>query len=694
MRTLLIDNYDSFTYNLYHLWAEVCGSAPLVLQNDDWTGWADLDKSCLDAIIISPGPGRPERERDFGISRLALACVKTPVLGVCLGHQGLCQREGARIERAPEPFHGRTSRILHTGHALFDGIPSPFLAVRYHSLVARDIPNSLDVIANTEDGLVMAVAHRDRPHFGVQFHPESIATEYGRELLGNFRRAAGPGRGAVSSTHIGLGARARDVPGPTSAGYGITVRRLDDAPEPQQALSALFGNSEPLAWLDSNQEDSRAGYSMLCNAGPELGEVVRYWVDERRVVVERPAGGDTSHHPGTLFDYLERELALRRVPPGAAPVDFALGYVGVLGYELKGDLGSPNRHSSQLPDALLLFCDRGYVYDHRTGTGWLMALYRGGSEGAARDWIARASERLFRATTAGVSSASSQSEASVPLDAARRAVVPRYDAVSYRALVTECQRAIAEGESYELCLTNCFTIPFDGDALGAYFRLRRQNPAPYAAFLRLPGVSVLSSSPECFLRGESDGRVQSRPIKGTAPRSSIPEVDAQLRQDLLHSEKERAENLMIVDLVRNDLGRVCQISSVHVPSLYAVESYATVHQLVSTVCGQLSPGVSAIDCVRACFPGGSMTGAPKLRAMEILGGLEGGARGFYSGALGYFSLNGAFDLSIVIRTLVLVGDQALLGSGGAVVAQSEPDREVAEAELKAAAVLGVFATPA
>jgi para-aminobenzoate synthetase len=475
------------------------------------------------------------------------------------------------------------------------------------------------------------------------------------------------------------------------AEYGITVRRIDNAPVPEHVLLPLFGSSEPLAWLDSSLQDSRARYSVLCSASPELGEIVRYRVEERRVVVERPAG-ETSYHPGTLFEYLERELALRRVSPKAASVGFALGYVGVLGYELKGDLGSPNRHSSQLPDALLLFCDRGYVYDHRTGTGWLMALHREGRDGAARDWIARASEQLPLATTADVSSASSQPEASAPLDAAKRAVGRRHDAARYRELVTACQHAIAEGESYELCLTNCFTVRSQGDVLRAYLRLRRQNPAPYAAFLRLPGVSVLSSSPECFLRGESDGRVQSRPIKGTAARSSIPDVDAQLRHDLVNSEKERAENLMIVDLVRNDLGRVCEISSVHVPSLYALESYATVHQLVSTVCGQLLPGVSAIECVRACFPGGSMTGAPKMRAMEILGGLEGGARGFYSGALGYFSLDGAFDLSIVIRTLVLVGNQALLGSGGAVVAQSEPDREVAETELKAAALLGLFAT--
>ncbi len=292
-------------------------------------------------------------------------------------------------------------------------------------------------------------------------------------------------------------------------------------------------------------------------------------------------------------------------------------------------------------------------------------------------------------------------------------MLPWHNAAGYAALVESCQRALFAGESYELCLTSGYSLAPAPPPWALYSALRSRNPAPYSAWLRVaastphevgaaswPGVAGWCSSPERFLAGLRGGLLEARPIKGTALR--VPgdaAADAAAAAALASSPKEVGENLMIADLLRNDLGRVCEPGSVHVPALVALESYASVHQLVSTVRGLRSPGVSAVAAVRAAFPGGSMTGAPKVRSMALLDDLEGRARGVYSGALGFLSVNDTFDLNIVIRSAVYLEPEASCGSspaephamsvgaGGAVVVGSDPAGEHAEMALKAAPLL-------
>jgi para-aminobenzoate synthetase len=242
-----------------------------------------------------------------------------------------------------------------------------------------------------------------------------------------------------------------------------------------------------------------------------------------------------------------------------------------------------------------------------------------------------------------------------------------------------------------VCLTDQISSDASPDPFELYRVLRRGNPAPFAAYLKLGEMAIVSSSPERFLSVDRERRVQARPIKGTAPRSPDPAVDEATLAALLHDEKTFAEHLMIVDLLRNDLGRVCEVDSVRVSEFMAGERYRTVFQLTSTIVGLLARGRTPVDCVRACFPGGSMTGAPKLRTMEIIDDIEREARGVYSGALGYFGFDGSVDLSIVIRTIVLRAGRTTIGAGGAIVTQSDPAEEFEEFLLKARAPMAAIA---
>jgi aminodeoxychorismate synthase component I len=271
-----------------------------------------------------------------------------------------------------------------------------------------------------------------------------------------------------------------------------------------------------------------------------------------------------------------------------------------------------------------------------------------------------------------------------------RSSVVRHDDRNYLRLIIEAQKYIAAGDVYQLCLTNQISLKVSGDALHTFLKLRESNPAPYSAYLRFGDLKVVSCSPEQFLRVTSGGTLSSKPIKGTRPRGEDAGADALAAEELKGNEKERAENLMIVDLMRNDFGRVAEPDSVIVPKLFDVESYATVHQLVSTVEAKLAPNLTAVDAIKSAFPGGSMTGAPKQRATQIIRELEGGNRGIYSGILGYLTHGGVAEFAMVIRTLVVNGADASIGVGGGITIDSLPEAELQETKIKARALLAAL----
>ena len=609
---LLVDNYDSYTFNLAHLVAQAAGREPLVVPAGEA---ADLPQRVrageFSHVVISPGPGTPEREEDFGASRRvieAAADADIPLLGVCLGHQGLAMLAGAAVTRAPEPRHGFVSTVTHSGEGIFAGIPQDFEVVRYHSLHVDEVPG-ITVHARSEDGVIQALKVDGLNHWGVQFHPESVLTQHGAAIMRNF-----------------LG------------GWRVLHREIPGALDCQRVFNAITCDGNDAFFLDS--ADARGRFSILGDTAGTLSRSMSYSLDD-----------------GNVLDTLDAELSTPVVD--APDLPFTGGWIGYLGYEC-AQLTMPItlRHHSPYPDAYFVRPQSFIVYDHQAETAHLCALAGDGDTGL----LDRLEQALKGAEGAGGTSIGEGS----------------WSNPDYLGSIERAQELLRAGESYEVCLTDTFTAEATGDI---YPSLREHNPAPYAAHLIFDGVEVASASPERFLtvRGRE---VEAKPIKGTIAADQDPA--------LLDDAKTRAENLMIVDLLRNDLSRVCEPGTVRVPGLMQVESYATVHQLVSTITGHLREGHTAVDAVRATFPPGSMTGAPKLRTCEIIDRLETSPRGVYSGALGYFGFDGQADLSVVIRTAVRAGSTITVGAGGAIVLASDPESELAERNLKAQSVLGAW----
>jgi len=378
----------------------------------------------------------------------------------------------------------------------------------------------------------------------------------------------------------------------------------------------------------------------------------------------------------------EARALLRRqrqeVLPGLPP--FQGGIAGYVSYDWGAELErvarpAPDRFTPQVSDVLLALYDWVIAWDHLEEKAWLIAA------SARTTW---AQERLRAAPPA-------VRDHPAPVGHAPESNFARAE---YEAGVSRIREYIAAGDVYQVNLAQRFHAPFRGSPLALYRRLRARNPAPFGAYLDFAGTTVTSISPERFLRFDPQTRlVEARPIKGTRPRDATAARDSALARELLESEKDRAENVMIVDLLRNDLGKVCRAGSVTVPKLFALESHPTVHHLVSTVTGVLADDRDAFDLLRAAFPGGSVTGAPKIRAMQIIAELERSPRGVYCGAVGYVSATGAMDFNIPIRTIVLRDGMATFHAGAGIVWDSEPAAEYQETLAKARTMMEALTSP-
>ncbi len=414
-------------------------------------------------------------------------------------------------------------------------------------------------------------------------------------------------------------------------------------------------------WLDSARQEPRGRFSILA-------------ADPIAVIRAEPFG--------SLAAWFAKAQ-----PVPVSDIQFSGGAaIGFFGYELKNQLEKlPQKAADDtgMPQSWWGIFDVLVVFDHTTEQAWLVST---GLTAQGKRENARAEKRAgkFLRVMSSRTRTTTRTTTSEPRSSFTRE--------QYLAAVRRAKDYIAAGDVYQINLSQRFecraAAPLDvAQQTALYLNLRETNPAPFAAFLDIGDATILSSSPECFL-DINDRAVRTFPIKGTRPRGATSEEDARLAQELRGSKKDHAELVMIVDLERNDLGRVCEFGSVRAPNIARVESYATVHHLVATVEGKLSEGVSHLDCIRACFPGGSITGTPKIRAMEIIDELEPCARGVYTGAVGIigFPHGGEHQqttLNIAIRTMTVKGNRVLFHSGGGIVADSEPAAEYEETLHKA-----------
>lgn len=452
------------------------------------------------------------------------------------------------------------------------------------------------------------------------------------------------------------------------------VKQIETSLEVFELYKAIVAGEDQI-FLDSSKNDAVYGRYSIIGATPFL--TIKY---ENEYLYEKaPKHSFTNRNTQDVFDYLNEKIEQYKIE-NHTNLPFLGGAMGYFSYDLGCRLENITTKSEQIvqiPDAYFVFYDNVIIIDHDLKQVFVTGL---GILEDADISISKIIEIIRLFEDEKMSKVLAHEETSKPL-----LFQSAFTKNEYKVAVEKMRQFIREGDIYIANMTHTFTSDFCGDPMQTYERLRKINPAPFSAYLPLNEFSILSSSPERFLRIEN-GQVETRPIKGTIPRGSTLTEDILNRKKLEESEKDKSELLMIVDLERNDLSKVCQVGTVKVPELFTLEAFSTVYHLVSTVTGTLKNNATAVDCVKATFPGGSITGAPKIRAMEIIDELERNQRNVYTGCIGYFGFDGNADFNIIIRSILIKDHFAHIGVGGGITWESDAEREYEETIAKAVAL--------
>lgn len=757
-RILFLDAYDSFSNNVVDCLVQQIGARVESIFIDDsrFASRPDIDflrfLDGFDAVVAGPGPGNPTNAADVNlISRLWTLDSDhlLPVFGICLGFQSLAVAHGASVRRLRDPRHGTIARIQHCDTSLYVNA-GDVRATLYNSLEvildsktssAKLIPLAWATVDYGAHSSLMAVKHSSKPYWGVQYHPESVCTNIaGSRVFEAWWREANrwlhryrPLRQCSLGQHIIANDKV-NTPNQLNGQSGFSTRRqvhwqtvpLSEAStiEVWQRLQKMSPLSSKHYLLESgtradgrpvNPETGR--FSIVACEDVDSRERYEYYSSTSTLVhIQGHTVRRTAAVIRDLWQVLSDNIEAKyKAMGGPSATPFWGGFVGFASYEaclesinVKGCIPKDAR-----PDAVFVFCPRSVVIDHVAQRIYVQTI-----RAADESWISDVVSKLAASSAAHVKPRErrlSRTDSGVCLrQKSAHLITSQPSAQAYARKIRECKDEISAGNSYELCLTAQTEVKRDlrerrpsDDAKDLYRRLRKNNPAPFGAFLQFSSeqgnVSILSSSPERFMSWTRTGRVQFRPIKGTVRKQDgVTRADAEA---ILSSPKEQAENLMIADLIRHDLHGVVGPGKVSVAKLMSVEEYETVYQLVSVIEGQLPDDGSktGLDALVASLPPGSMTGAPKNRSCELLRTIEEDTpRGLYSGVLGYLDVGGGGDFSVVIRTAVnwesnTVGARPneheatwCIGAGGAITSQSNVQDEWAEMQGKRAALLDVF----
>jgi len=458
--------------------------------------------------------------------------------------------------------------------------------------------------------------------------------------------------------------------------YRPTIEEIETSLTAPEAFE-LFKDRPYSFFLDSGMDKLKLGCYSFMGSNPFL--IIRSHGSD----IELSRAGQVEHLRGNPFDVMGELLAKYKIETGLLPVPFAGGAVGYLAYDLCHfieRLPSTAVNDLDLPECYFGFYDAVVAYDHLENKAYIIST---GFPEKGEVQEARMKIRLTELKNVLSGAVPLNGEVGKEIKVGLKV---NFTHQKYLNAVQVCREYIMAGDIFEVNLSQRFDADLPIQSYELYRSLRALNPAPFACYLGFDGVDIVSASPERFMKLIGD-RVETRPIKGTRPRGSNPAQDEAIANELTNSYKDRAENVMIVDLERNDLGRVCRYGSVNVSELLVLEKYATVFQLVSTIEGRLQDGKNCIDLLKATFPGGSITGAPKVRSMEIIDELEPTRRSVYTGNIGYIGFNGDLDLNIAIRTFIVKDGRAYFQVGGAVTYDSDPEAEYIETLDKAKALL-------